>query len=128
MGRESLRACGERLGPGDHASHDCVPQRRWLGRLYDGAADISENYEERCGMARSADLRTWERFGSGPAIGSAGGSGTVRYVESVVFANRLRFFFERTRQDGAHELRMSPASVNPAARRAARWPARGSAQ
>ena len=81
----------------------------WIG-LYDGASDISENYEERCGMARSADLRTWERMGSAPAIGAAGGPGTVRYAESVVFGERLLFFFERTRADGAHELCMSSIS------------------
>ena len=55
-------------------------------------------------MARSKDLRTWERVGSGPAIGAAGGPGTVRYVESVVVGDSVRFFFERTRADGAHEL------------------------
>jgi hypothetical protein len=87
----------------------------WVG-LYDGASDISENYEERCGMARSADLRTWERIGSGPALGSAGGPGTVRYVESVVFGKRLLFFFERTRADGAHELVMSSAPVSGSGR------------
>jgi len=78
----------------------------WLG-LYDGSADISQNYEERCGLARSEDLRAWQRIGSGPAIGAAGGTGTARYVESVVFGQRLLFFFERTRADGAHELCMS---------------------
>ena len=83
----------------------------WIG-LYDGASDISENYEERCGMARSADLRTWERMGSSPAVGSAGGPGTVRYVESVIFGERVLFFFERTRADGAHELCMSSAPVS----------------
>jgi len=83
----------------------------WVG-LYDGASDISENYEERCGMARSADLRTWERIGSGPALGAAGGPGTVRYVESVVFGERLLFFFERTRADGAHELCTSSAPIS----------------
>jgi len=87
----------------------------WIG-LYDGASDISENYEERCGIARSADLRTWERIGSGPAIGAAGGAGTVRYVESVVFKERLLFFFERTRADGAHELCMSSAPISGSGR------------
>jgi hypothetical protein len=87
----------------------------WVG-LYDGASDISENYEERCGMARSADLRTWERIGSGPALGSSGGPGTIRYVESVVFGERLLFFFERTRLDGAHELVMSSAPVSGSGR------------
>jgi len=83
----------------------------WVG-IYDGASDISENYEERCGLARSADLRTWERIGSAPAIGAPGGPGTVRYVESVVFKERLLFFFERTRADGAHELCMSSAPIS----------------
>jgi hypothetical protein len=87
----------------------------WVG-TYDGAADISENYEERCGVARSADLRVWERIGSAPAIGSAGGPGTVRYVESVVSGERLIFFFERTRADGAHELCMSSAPISRAGR------------
>jgi hypothetical protein len=88
----------------------------WLG-LYDGSADVTENYEERCGIARSADLRTWERTGSGPSIGSAGGPGTVRYVESVALGDRLLFFFERTRADGAHELCVASASPRGAARR-----------
>jgi hypothetical protein len=87
----------------------------WVG-LYDGASDISENYEERCGMARSSDLRRWERIGSGPAVGAMGGPGTVRYVESVVLGERLLFFFERTRADGAHELCVSSAPLSGADR------------
>jgi len=78
----------------------------WLG-LYDGSANVEENYEERCGLTRSADLRRWTRLGSGPAVGSAGGPGTVRYVESVVVGERVLFFYERTRRDGAHELCLS---------------------
>jgi hypothetical protein len=87
-----------------------VPRREggWLG-LYDGSAKVEENYEERCGLAQSADLRSWERLGSRPAVGAAGGPGTVRYVESVEVGNRVLFFFERTRSDGAHELCVSPA-------------------
>lgn len=91
----------------------------WIG-LYDGASDISENYEERCGMARSTDLRTWERIGWGPAIGAAGGPGTVRYAESVVFGERLLFFFERTRGDGAHELCMSRGPISESDRGSSR--------
>jgi hypothetical protein len=83
----------------------------WHG-LYDGSADVSENYEERCGMARSVDLRTWERIGSGPLVGAAGGPGTVRYVESVVLGEKLVFFFERTRPDAAHQLCMAAAAFS----------------
>lgn len=82
----------------------------WLG-LYDGSAAVDQNYEERCGIATSADLRTWTKEGKGPAIGAAGGPGTVRYVESADTSNGLRFYFERTRRDGAHELCV--AAVRP---------------
>ena len=81
----------------------------WLG-IYDGSADVSENYEERCGLARSDDLRRWTRLNDGPVVGAAGGPGTVRYVESVVHRDRTLFFFELTRDDGAHELRVSQAA------------------
>lgn len=60
--------------------------------------------------------RPWKRIGSGPAIGAAGGPGAVRYAESVVFGERLLFFFERTRADGAHELCMSSARLSGSGR------------
>ena len=76
----------------------------WLG-LYDGSASLAENYEERCGLARSRDLRQWERISvHGPAIGTASGPGGVRYVE-ITEAGEV--FYEYTRPDGAHELRVA---------------------
>ena len=76
----------------------------WLG-LYDGSASLAENYEERCGIARSSDLRHWERVSvDGPAIGTARGAGGVRYVE-ITDAGDV--FYEYTRADGAHELRVT---------------------
>jgi hypothetical protein len=75
----------------------------WLG-VYDGSASLAENYEERCGLARSRDLRHWERIGDGPAIGTARGAGGVRYVE-ITDAGDV--FYEYTRADGSHDLRMT---------------------
>jgi len=76
----------------------------WLG-LYDGSASIAQNYEERFGLARSSDLRHWERVSvDGPAIGTARGPGGVRYVE-ITDAGDV--FYEYTRPDGAHELRVT---------------------
>ena len=70
---------------------------------YDGARTIAENYEERCGLAQSRDLRTWERVsGEGPAIGTPKGPGGVRYVDVTDAGDVL---YEYTRPDGAHELR-----------------------
>ena len=76
----------------------------WLG-LYDGSASLAENYEERCGLAHSTDLRRWERVSlDGPAIGTARGAGGVRYVEISPSGD---VFYEYTRPDGAHELRVT---------------------
>jgi hypothetical protein len=74
----------------------------WLG-FYDGAASLAENYEERCGIARSEDLRTWQRDSvDGPEIGTARGPGGVRYVATTDGGD---IFWEHTREDGSHELR-----------------------
>lgn len=76
----------------------------WLG-LYDGSASLAENYEERCGLARSRDLRQWERISvDGPAIGTARGPGGVRYVDITEAGD---VFYEYTRPDGAHDLRVA---------------------
>ena len=75
----------------------------WIG-LYDGSASLADNYEERCGIARSRDLWQWERVSAnGPAIGTASGPGGVRYVD---ISEGGDVFYEYTRPDGAHELRV----------------------
>jgi len=83
----------------------------WIG-FYDGSASVAENYEERCGIVYSTDLRRWRRgSGDGPAIGPNGGPGSVRYVEAVQGPNWIRYYYEWTRLDGAHELRTSVVTV-----------------
>lgn len=79
---------------------------RWLG-IYNGSASLDENYEERCGVAMSADLSHWRRLSVlAPAIGASHpGAGSVRYVEAVQGPGWVRSFFECTRPDGSHELR-----------------------
>lgn len=77
--------------------------------LYDGSASVAENYEERCGAAYSFDLRHWRRVSeAGPVVGAARpGPGGVRYVEAVQGPGWVRYYYEWTRPDGAHELRTS---------------------
>ena len=59
--------------------------------------------EERCGVARSVDLRRWERVSlDGPSVGTGRGAGGVRYVDVTEQGD---VFYEFTRADGAHELR-----------------------
>lgn len=78
----------------------------WLA-LYDGSADVSENYEERCGLAWSTDLRTFHRASQeGPIVVSPQGSGSLRYVDVLALADARYFYYEMARADGSHDLRV----------------------
>lgn len=80
--------------------------------FYDGAADVAENYEERCGVCVSTDLRHFTRVSvSGPAVTSPHASGSIRYVDVVQARGAYWFYYEFTREDGSHELRVSKVAA-----------------
>jgi len=108
---------GSILEPPDQGTWDCYAARLgcmvphaggWLG-LYDGSASVAENYEERTGLALSGDLFAWRSLSpDGPAMVSPHATGALRYIDSVVSATGERFFyFEATRADGSHDLRVA---------------------
>ncbi|MBT3268746.1 hypothetical protein HN371_16445 [Candidatus Poribacteria bacterium] len=75
--------------------------------LYDGSHDVSENYEERCGLATSADLRTWRRLTvAGPWVMSPHGTGSVRYMDVLADGESWLYYYEMVRADGSHDLRV----------------------
>jgi hypothetical protein len=80
----------------------------WIG-TYDGSASHEENYEERCGLATSSDLREWASISpGGPWLTGPGASGSVRYVDLQQVDGDWWCWAEVTRPDGAHELRVIP--------------------
>ena len=80
--------------------------------LYDGSASHAENYEERLGVATSVDGRTWRRLTpSAPWLTGAGPSGSIRYADVVVRDGAWWIYYEVTRPDGAHELRLARARL-----------------
>ena len=83
----------------------------WLA-LYDGMATLDENYEERTGIATSADLRRWERETvDGPALRSMHASGSLRYACLARVGVRTFAYFEAARPDGAHDLEVAQAQM-----------------
>lgn len=84
-----------------------LPGGAWVG-FYDGSAGAHENYEERCGLAVSHDLRHWDRLTpDGPWVVSPHGTGSLRYLDAVPVGDELWLYYEYARADGAHELRLS---------------------
>ena len=79
----------------------------WIG-YYDGSASVAGNYEERTGVVQSWDLRHFYRLSQeGPLLVSPQGSGSLRYIDSVLLGDEIWFYYEYARPDGSHELRLN---------------------
>lgn len=82
-----------------------LPGARYLA-FYDGSASHLENYEEKCALAVSPDLRRWEtRSPNGPALLSPHASTSLRYVDAKCADGAWHLFYEFARADGSHDLR-----------------------
>jgi hypothetical protein len=74
--------------------------------MWDGGRTFYDNYEEWAGIAVSPDGSSFERIDTGgPWVRSP--HGAVRYVGMVPVEDRVFMYYEYTREDGAHELRVS---------------------
>jgi hypothetical protein len=78
----------------------------WIA-LYDGSADVSANYEEKCGAAYSFDLRTFHRTTpDGPLFNIPHATGSIRYFDVIALPDKTHVYYEMARPDGSHELRV----------------------
>lgn len=79
---------------------------KFLG-FYDGGASHEGNYEERTALAESADMQTWRSLNpDGPLAVSPHASGSIRYLDIVPTPDRTLVFYEFTREDASHDLRV----------------------
>jgi hypothetical protein len=77
----------------------------WLA-TFSGGRTMYDQYEERCGLMASPDERSFVVLDTGgPWLESP--HGCVRYVHAIEVGSRLFFYYEYTRADGAHDLRVS---------------------
>ncbi|MGH7944669.1 MAG: hypothetical protein ACREH8_17310 [Opitutaceae bacterium] len=75
--------------------------------FYDGSASHLENYEEKCGLAVSDDLRQWRSITpEKPAVTSPHASTSLRYIDAIFANGAWHLFYEFARADGAHDMRM----------------------
>ncbi len=84
-----------------------VPYQGKFLACYDGSASHLENYEEKTGLAISADLKHWTSLTpERPALTSPHSSTSLRYIDAQVVAGEIYLFYEFARADGAHDLRL----------------------
>lgn len=76
--------------------------------FYDGAADVSGNYEERTGLAVGPHIHALERVTPEvPALISPHASGSLRYIDAVQLPGKIYYYYEYARSDGSHETRLN---------------------
>ncbi len=78
--------------------------------FFDGGHTMYDCYEEWCGVAFSHDLEHWTRVSTdGPWVRSP--HGCIRYMDALVVGEEIWYYYEYTREDGSHELRMNKAAL-----------------
>lgn len=76
--------------------------------FYDGSLSEKENYEERCGLCMSYDLRSFESITpEGPILESPYNTRSIRYIDFLEKEDEIWYYYEFCREDGAHELRLA---------------------
>jgi hypothetical protein len=79
--------------------------------FYDGSASHLENYEEKCGLAVSKDLRQWQTISAQkPTFTSPHASTSLRYIDAKFAQGALHLFYEFARADGSHDMRIVTCS------------------
>ena len=99
--------------PGDDSWHgrrarlnSVIPWDEGYRGVYDGGRTFYDHYEAKAGLAWSDDGISWTRISAdnGPWLSSPHGS--VRYVCGVIAGENLHLYYEYTREDGSHDLRV----------------------
>ncbi len=87
--------------------NSALPHNGRFYGFYDGSASHLENYEERCGLAVSDDLKSWTCLTpDGPLVTSPFATGSLRYIDASATADgKVRIYYEFAKEDGSHNLR-----------------------
>jgi hypothetical protein len=80
--------------------------------IWDGSVGVEQNYEEKAALAVSLDLLTFAKINvKGPKFETRSGK-AVRYVDALVHDGYIWYYYEYTRDDGSHELRLSKVKLD----------------
>lgn len=76
--------------------------------FYDGSASYKQNYEEMTGIAVSMGMRNFQSITpEGPVLTSPYQTKCLRYVDNIQFQSEIYYYYEYTRENGSHELRLN---------------------
>jgi len=80
--------------------------------FYDGSQSHLENYEEKCALAVSTDLKSFQSLSpTGPIWTSPFATKSIRYCDVQVHGGRVIVCVEFAREDGAHDMRIATCAI-----------------
>lgn len=74
--------------------------------LWDGSVGVEQNYEEKIALAVTLDLKTFAKINVDGPVLETSLKKAVRYVDAIIHEGQIWYYYEYTREDGAHELRL----------------------
>jgi len=89
-----------------------LKQKGYYVVFYDCESDIRFSGEEKATIALTKDFRSFTYPNrEGPIFTSPYGTGSLRYVSTVQVESKMHFYYEFSRESGAHELRLSEVDL-----------------
>ncbi len=76
--------------------------------FYSGRGSVEETYEDRTGLAVSADLKSFHKVtGERPLLVSPHSTGALRYMDAIQVGRETFCYYECAGSDGSHEIRLN---------------------
>ncbi|MBM7572675.1 hypothetical protein [Aquibacillus albus] len=88
-----------------------IPYNNAYTVLWDGSVGVEQNYEEKGAVAITYDLRTFAKVNYNEPLLETSSKKAVRYVDALVLDGYIWYYYEYTRDDGAHELRLYKTKI-----------------
>lgn len=80
--------------------------------FYSARPHVDVTYEDNTGMVTSFDLVNFHKLTPDrPALVSPWGTGALRYLEAVQIDDQIWYYYECSREHGAHEIRLNRVKV-----------------
>ncbi|MEA3320403.1 MAG: hypothetical protein U9Q88_10265 [Bacillota bacterium] len=88
-----------------------IPYQGAYTVLWDGSIGVEQNYEEKLALALTVDLKTFAKINVNGPVLETSLKKAVRYVDAIIHEDQIWYYYEYTREDGAHELRLCKVRV-----------------
>jgi len=84
-----------------------IPFNNGYTAFWDGSVGVEQNYEEKAATGITYDLKTFAKVSFDGPVLETYKQKSVRYIDALIYENAIWYYYEYTREDEAHELRLA---------------------